>query len=171
MSEDPGFDEISDSPSTWERYKQAQRAPVSLMAAFVLGILILLTANLVNRQLPTNFEWIWVPALAQVMVIWIVFVPIGYLQIDESHIRIEFFYDQLPESVQQVVDYVAIVVSIVVVAAFLVSAVKTNLLFGQRVSPRGIPTYAIYGPVALGMAVLIMEYFRQFGARLRRDLW
>ncbi len=171
MSEAPGFSEISDTSALWKQYNRAQRIPVVLSAIGVLGILLLLSFSLTVRQLPVEGAYIWVPAVSELLVVWIVFLPLGYLAIDDEHIRIDFFYNKFPERAKRLHLYFVLVLNVLVIAALFWSSVKALELIGNRVSARGIPTYLVFLPVAIGMFMLAIEYVRQLGGKLNRDLW
>lgn len=171
MGGETRFARIADSNSTLERYRQLQWTTLPLTAGFVMVISALLAFNIVERQLPTDVETIWLPALAQVLVIWIVFLPLGYLAIDDDHIHIDYFYNKFPRSVRSVLDYFRLLLNLIVALALLVSAIQSTINFGATISPRKIPTYLVYLPVVIGMATLVAEYGRQAGAKVRADLW
>jgi TRAP-type C4-dicarboxylate transport system permease small subunit len=150
-------------------YTTLQKVMIYLTGISVLAMSILLVANIMLRF--TDFTILWVAGTAQLLLVYIVFLPLGFLELEDRHIQVNYFYNKAPDILQSALDYAIRILGLAVIALTTVSSVQAYQLFGGRESAYGIPTSLVFIPGIVGMGLLTIEYFRRLLADIERDLW
>jgi len=137
------------------KYTRLQRATIYLTGLSVLAMSVLLVGNIVLRF--TDYTILWVAGTAQLLLVYVVFLPLGFLEVEDRHIQVNYFYNKAPERVQRALDFGIRILGLLVVALTLVSSVQAYQLFGGRQSAYGIPTSLVFVPAIIGMGLLTIE--------------
>lgn len=150
-------------------YERFQRVPIYLAGISVIAIMVLLTTNIIVRF--TDFQAVWLSGLAKLLLIFMVFVPLGYLKLEEEHLTVAFMYDRLPARSRHIIDYGERLIGTSVVVITLLSAFQAFRFFGGRTSSSGIPTGLLFVPAIVGLGLLTVEYLREAVTAIREEQW
>ena len=106
--------------------------------------------------------------LAQIMMLWVVFLGIAGAAYADRDIKSEFLFYQLPERLQAVVKLVILVVCLLVVLGLFVSSLLVIENRWHRVTTSlGWPVPVTYAPLAIGSGLLLCVYTTRLLAYLR----
>ena len=142
---------------------------VSVLVAMV-GVIF---ANATSRYL-FGYSFAWAEEMVQMAMPWLAMTGVFLSVRRGSMIRIDFFFDRLPQSVQGPVAYAGYALNIGVLAFMAWVSLDFVLLFGGDVAlyvqlPMGVSTSAlVFGAAGAAMAYLA-EVFRHYRARQRDE--
>lgn len=111
----------------------------------------------------------WVPETARLVNLYIVFLLLARLQIEDEHIKIDYFYQKAPESARKYIDNL-IDMLVVFVALFAAYASLTYMFrfVHVRTPGAGIPTPLLYFPAVIGLSVYAFCHAQDLVARSPR---
>ena len=142
-----------------------------LTDAFTAVLIILMTAVIMFRVFN---RWFGLGIsgqgeLAQIMMIWIVFLNIAAAAYKGTDIKSEFLFDQLPKPVQNWATVLILGICLVAALAMFVSAILLIESRWTRVTTSlGWSVAVLYIPLAIGSGLLLLVYASRFVAYLRR---
>lgn len=126
----------------------------------VLSVTILLLFAIINRAFSLGFSGI--PGLSRLMGIWITFLILPQLTLDNRHIKVEYFYDQASDRVQYLLDMLTMILGVIFCLFIFISASITVYDFhGTMIAELGISAAWRYSAVLVGFLGAFSVYTHQ----------
>lgn len=149
------------------RYQTVVRdVPYALAAVGLLGIVVLISAAIVSRNLGIRIGGLQTGA--QLLGVWLAFVVAGGLAHQRRHIEIDYFADKLPERLQRYHGVVVILLNLVVCFILFVGGLIAMNRFWESTAPNApIPIPVYYAAITIGGLLLTVVYGRQLLPALR----
>lgn len=163
----------------WKRLARIQAKTeevVTLLCAFAVGIMVLLTISAVvaRRALSTQVTGSY--EIVMLLFVYVIFFGVAYAQRRDDHITVEFVYQRLPKRAKQFVEGVVLLLCVVITGIITCySALSTwfNFLEGDiLLGSLGMVTWPWRIAVPIGMGLLFLRFLVQFSSLLiRGDLY
>lgn len=123
----------------------------------LLLITILLLFQISSRRIGISFPG--VQTLARVAAIWLTFLLVGNLELDNEHIRVDYFMEQLSPVYRRPLDLLVLGSNIFAVVVLVIGAFLATLHFMDSTLPTvGISSSVIHAAPLLGMILLLFAY-------------
>ena len=136
-----------------------------ISATFVLVLMILVTADIIGRYVfdkpvPMTYE------VGSFLMVFIVFLGIGYTQRMKAHIRVEFLTMRLPPRIRAGLDLLALTLGIVLYVAIFYQGMKwsyTSFQVGDYVAGLvNLPRWPSQFAIPLGALLLSLQFASDF---------
>jgi TRAP-type C4-dicarboxylate transport system permease small subunit len=128
-----------------------------LSGSIVIFVTILLLFSILNRNLGWGVTGI--QGTAQILGVWLTFLVIAPLEINRRHIRVRYFYNRFPSTIQTAVDKGIWVLSTVILGVLVISSI-TAVYEYRNVTPSAldISSSYFYGAAMFGLTLLFLVY-------------
>lgn len=131
-----------------------------LSCIVVIFTTLLLLFGIINRALSLGVSGI--PGLSRLLGIWITFLILPQLTLDERHIKVEYFYNRASDRTQNLLDMLTMILGTIFCLFILVSAVITVYDFhGTMIAELGISAAWRYSAVLVGFLGAFLVYAYQ----------
>lgn len=140
-----------------------------ISCVLVLLVTGLLLFGIVNRTFSLGVSGI--PGLSRLMGIWITFLIIPQLTLDNRHIEVEYFYNRASDRVQEALNVITVLLGTVFCLYIFISALITVFDFhGTMIAELGISASWRYSAVLIGFLGTFSVYaYRAYNlASIRR---
>ncbi|KTG10583.1 hypothetical protein AUR64_07890 [Haloprofundus marisrubri] len=128
------------------------------LCLFLVGATLF--AQIVTRAFNIGFAGLQV--LAQLLAVWMTFLVVGNIELEDRHIEIDFFVEKLPNKPQAVLRLFVMTVNIFGAAVILLSALTAiGASWGTTLSSIHIPTPVLHAAPVIGMTLLLGSYLGQ----------
>ncbi|AXG06957.1 TRAP transporter small permease [Haloplanus rubicundus] len=135
----------------------------------LFGVTVALLLQIATRTLNVSVPGL--QALAQLLAVWMAFLLIGNLEVEDKHIRVNYFVEKLPAPVRSVVDIAVLSLSALWAAIIFVAAVLGSLASaGTTIPTLGVPTFVLHAAPLLGMLLLTLAYLAKIKTSLAECL-
>ena len=139
----------------------------------LVGIVGVIFVNASSRYL-LNYSFSWAEEMVQLAMPWLAMTGVFLSVRRGTVIRIDFFFEKLPNRVQPVVAYTGYALNVVVLAFMAYVSLQFVLFFGGDVAlyaqiPMGVSTSALVAGTAGAAMAYLAEFFRVWRARQRGD--
>lgn len=143
-------------------------------ASCILVLLVsgLLLFGIVNRTFSLGVSGI--PGLSRLMGIWVTFLVLPQLTLDNRHIKVEYFYDRASDRVQEALNIITVLLGTVFCLYIFISALITVFDFhGTMIAELGISASWRYSAVLIGFlgafSVYVYQAYNMATIRRRRE--
>ncbi|MXR20188.1 TRAP transporter small permease [Halobacterium bonnevillei] len=128
-----------------------------LAALSLLAILALMIARVLSRNLGLGFSGLQI--VAQLLEVWLAFLVVGGLALDDGHIEIDYLSRRIPERWQPIHDILVSLVTLWATAVVFFGSVQAIQRFADSTSPVidiPIPLYYLAPIVGLGFLIAVL---------------
>lgn len=128
--------------------------------AILLVIMSLLTGAQVFMRYVLNNSLTWSEELNRFCYIWSGFISVGYCIRKRIEIRIDMIVNALPHTLHEIVDIIATVITIILLALFLkggCAILNEVLVSGQTSSSLNLPMKYVYAAPVVGFGIGILR--------------
>lgn len=155
-------------------FRQAVEHEYDMLFASILMLVIVVFMSFQVIARTIGISSVWVPEMSQMAHLFIVFILLARLHMDDEHIKIEFFFKKFPRRAQEVFDLVTDALIIFVALVVSYSSLLYMIEFSHVRTPgAGIPRPVLFFPAFIGFllyAYLHMRDFTERSPRTRRVL-
>lgn len=130
---------------------------VIMMGAIAFVIFIQVVFRVLGKSLP------WSEELSRYMLVGITFIGASYGIRRKAHVGVEAVLLALPEKYRDIVSVINVIICIifnVVVCAFSIKIIHTQILYGQVSPAMQIPMWIAYLPIPIGMSFMVIRYIQ-----------
>lgn len=134
-----------------------QRVERTLGIAGMATLATLLVVQVFTRFV-LNSPVFWIEEVARLVMVWMVFVGIGYVLSIGKHLEVSVLYDRFPPAVKALGDKVILLAVIVGSVPLLAAAWESAARFASIItSASGLPRSVYFIPSVLGYALVIVH--------------
>lgn len=142
---------------------------IEFAALLMLVIVALLSWQVTARVF--GIESTWVQESARLTNLYLVFILLARMELEDEHIRIDYFVDKAPDLVQKIFDAVTDLLVIFVSVMLLWSTVIVMIDFSHVRTPgAGIPTPVLFLSALIGVTLYTVVHIFSLKAHLSRGL-
>jgi TRAP-type C4-dicarboxylate transport system permease small subunit len=164
-------EEDSDDGSSPERLVQNDvlngllQFKYSVAVVCLFGVTVALLLQITTRILSVSVPGL--QALAQLLAVWMSFLVIGNLEVEDKHIRVNYFMEKVPAPIRKVVDIAVLGISAGWAAVIFLAAIQGSLASADTTIPTlGVPTSVLHAAPLLGMLLLALAYLAKIKTAL-----
>ena len=138
---------------------------ITFAALLMLTIVVLLSWQVTARIL--GIDSTWVQETARLVNLYLVFLLFARMELEDEHIRIDFFVDKFPRTVQKILDTLTDMLVIFVAVMIIWSTIQVMIEFSHVRTPgAGIPTPVLFLSALIGMTLYALVHIFSLGSHI-----
>lgn len=145
------------------------RAEEAILAAGLMGSLLVMFLNVVLRKF--NIGFTWSEEVVRYLIVWVTFLGISYCIKKDAHIVIDLLVNYLPDRGKRIVlafvDFISVIFS-ALLTYMGYSLVVGQMMFSQKTAALQIPFYLVYLVLPIGFTWGAVRFADSFRKRLKR---
>lgn len=140
---------------------------IGLISMSIIPLLIAI--QVVSRNLGLIYLRNLIPLseTSVILSIWLVFLTLPQITIEQDHINVDYFYTKFSTKIQTMIDLSVIFIILISILSLFISSIILNLEIGSVSTSSGFyPSYALFVPIAIGTFIITLYYIELFAHKL-----